>query len=45
MRIPGIEPGPTAWKAAMLPLQHIRILNKRPNRESNPDPSGESALS
>jgi hypothetical protein len=42
MRTPGIGPGLTAWKAVMLPLQHVR---KRPNRESNPDPGGESALS
>ena len=24
MRTPGIEPGTTAWKAAMMPLHHAR---------------------
>lgn len=25
MRQPGIEPGPTAWKAMIIPLEHWRL--------------------
>ena len=28
MRLPGLEPGSTAWKAAILPLDHRRIVGK-----------------
>ena len=29
MRLPGFEPGPAAWGAAMLPLHHRRLINLR----------------
>ena len=28
MREPGIEPGPTPWQGAILPLDHSRFVNK-----------------
>ena len=28
LRLPGIEPGPTPWKGAILPLDYRRIIIK-----------------